>query len=95
MNDPFTEMQFSRNFSSQINFFNWGYEVRGRSQITSCKKDFFDPPSLVTNFPKKEKFCVRTVTNSSTPPPKRDVICERPLIHISDYFHWFFETATA
>jgi len=47
------------------------------------KNDFFDPPfPLVTNFPKKEKFCVRTVTNSSTssPPKKRDVIYERLLI---------------
>jgi len=43
--------------------------IRGRSQIMSRKKMTFSTPPhpLVTNFPKKEKFCLWTVTNSSTP----------------------------
>jgi len=56
-------------------------------KLRHAKNDFFDPSfPLVTNFPKKEKFCVWTVPNSSPQPPppqKRDVICERPLTAIS------------
>jgi len=50
------------------------FGLGGRSQITSQKTTFSTPL-----FPKKEKFCAWTVTNSPTPSPKRDVICERPL----------------
>jgi len=38
--------------------------IRGRSQITSRKKTTFSTPPLVTNFTKKEKFYIWTVTNS-------------------------------
>jgi len=58
--------------------------LRGRSQITSRKKnDFFDPtfPPLSQIFQRTKNFVFGLSQILLPPPPqKRDVICERPLI---------------